>query len=439
MKKFFFIFIGLLLINSVIGQRTAIELTFTAVNNTTYVHMDSIKIMNRTQGGETILVFPDTVLSVLWVGIPEFKDLSGLKVYQNYPNPAGEQTTINLYIPEQGQVNLMVTDVLGRTILSRVMDLSSGLHTLLFTPGKEAGYFLTVIWKGYSQSIKILHYSLNLHQQGSLEYIGHTPTPVELKALNDSRDFIIYPRDEMLYIGYADTLQSGILDVPEVSQTYTFQFATNIPCLGTPTVEYDGEIYNTIQIFSQCWLKENLNAGTRISGTEEQQNNGIIEKYCYDNVESNCDAYGGLYQWNEMMQFSTQQGTQGICPPGWHLPTDEEWKMLEGAVDSQYGIGNQLWDNSGYSRGFDAGLNLKSTWYWGSGNGTDLFGFTGLPGGGRDSYGNFGTIGSIGAWWSSTVNFGIIASYRSLHSAYSGVGRSDYTIQYGVSVRCVRD
>ena len=272
-----------------------------------------------------------------------------------------------------------------------------------------------------------------------MEYIGHTPTPVELKALNDSRDFIIYPRDEMLYIGYADTLQSGILDVPEVSQTYTFQFATNIPCLGTPTVEYDGEIYNTIQIFSQCWLKENLNAGTRISGTEEQQNNGIIEKYCYDNVESNCDAYGGLYQWNEMMQFSTQQGTQGICPPGWHLPTDEEWKMLEGAVDSQYGIGNQLWDNSGYSRGFDAGLNLKSTWYWGSGNGTDLFGFTGLPGGGRDSYGNFGTIGSIGAWWSSTVNFGIIASYRSLHSAYSGVGRSDYTIQYGVSVRCVRD
>ncbi len=51
-----------------------------------------------------------------------------------------------------------------------------------------------------------------------------------------------------------------------------------------------------------------------------------------------------LYQWEEMMQYTTQQGAQGICPPGWHLPTDEEWKVLEGAVDSQYGIGDPEWD-----------------------------------------------------------------------------------------------
>jgi len=272
--KFTLLFAFVIVTFMTMGQRSAIELTFTAVNNTAYVHMDSIKIMNRTQGGETILVFPDTILSVLWVGIPEFKYISGFKVYQNYPNPAGEQTTINLYIPERDRVNLMVTDLPGRTIFSRVMDLSGGLHTLLFTPGKEAGYFLSAAWKESRQSIKILHYGKERHPQCSLEYVCHTSTPVELKTLNDSGDFIINPGDELLYIGYADTLQSGILDVPEVSETYSFQFATNIPCLGTPIVEYEGRIYNTIQIFNQCWLKENLNAGQELMAL---RNNRITE------------------------------------------------------------------------------------------------------------------------------------------------------------------
>ena len=72
--------------------------------------------------------------------------------------------------------------------------------------------------------------------------------------------------------------------------------------------------------------------------------NGTMEKYCYNNEPDSCTKYGGLYQWDEMMQYTTQQGVQGICPPGWHLPTDEEWKVLEGAVDSQYGIGDPEWD-----------------------------------------------------------------------------------------------
>ena len=61
---------------------------------------------------------------------------------------------------------------------------------------------------------------------------------------------------------------------------------------------------------------------------QEMTNNGIIEKYCYDNDPVNCATYGGLYQWDEMMQYTTQQGTQGICPAGWHLPTDAEWTIL---------------------------------------------------------------------------------------------------------------
>ncbi len=94
-------------------------------------------------------------------------------------------------------------------------------------------------------------------------------------------------------------------------------------------VSYAGESYPTVKIGTQCWFAENLNVGTRVSGSSNMSNNGTIEKYCYDNSESNCNTYGGLYQWDEMMAYSTTQGTKGICPSGWHLPRDSEWYTLE--------------------------------------------------------------------------------------------------------------
>lgn len=81
------------------------------------------------------------------------------------------------------------------------------------------------------------------------------------------------------------------------SWTTIWSFSTIIiPCPGTPTVSYGGKTYNTVQIDSQCWLKENLDVGTRIDGDHNATNNSVIEKYCYDNDTANCTTYGGLYQ-----------------------------------------------------------------------------------------------------------------------------------------------
>jgi uncharacterized protein (TIGR02145 family) len=258
-----------------------------------------------------------------------------------------------------------------------------------------------------------------------LEYTGNGTKGHSLKASQWKSDLVM--------------MESGIIDSPAANETYTFQFATNIPCPGTPTEEYEGQVYNTIQVFSQCWLKENLNVGTRINGSLDQTNNSIIEKYCYNNVEDSCDKYGGLYQWREMMQYTTQQGAQGICPPGWHLPTDEEWKMLEGAVDSQYEIGDAEWDLHWHNRGYEAGTNLKtiSGWY-GNGNGTDLYGFSGLPCGGRNIGGSFYDFGFGGYWWTSTES-GYLAWHRYLDCMGPGVDRYYGGKTYGFSVRCLRD
>jgi uncharacterized protein (TIGR02145 family) len=246
--------------------------------------------------------------------------------------------------------------------------------------------------------------------------------------------------DELLYIGYANGNQTGILDIPQESKSYTFQFATNTSCPNTPTVEYEGQVYNTIQIFSQCWLKENLNVGNMIPGNQEQSNNGIIEKYCYNNDSNNCDDFGGLYQWKEMMQYTTQPGVQGICPPGWHIPTDEEWKVLEGAADSQYGIGDPAWDYTEY-RGFDVGVNLKSTTGWsGAGNGNDLYGLSVLPAGQRYGSGGFSLLGDGGYFWTSLEGNDTDAWWRYFHYTNSVVRRlfsgKEY---YSFSVRCVLD
>ena len=129
--------------------------------------------------------------------------------------------------------------------------------------------------------------------------------------------------------------------------------------------ERDNNTYSSVQIGTQCWMAENLQIGTRIDGSEDQTNNASIEKYCYDNNDSNCDTYGGLYQWDEMMEYGATSGAQGICPTGWHVPADDEWCTLENYVDA----GTISCSETGW-RGTDVGGNLKETGFahWSSPN-----------------------------------------------------------------------
>jgi uncharacterized protein (TIGR02145 family) len=421
------------------SQISTLELTFTAENNGLYLQLDSIKVMNRTQGGDTVLYWPDTVLSIYYVGISEFNKTEDLfRVIRNYPNPVADQTTISLFVPEKDNVSVIVTDILGRVLLQSERVLEKGVHSFRFTPGGGNLYLFTAQWRGNSSSIKILQAVLNSRGKSSLEYTGSEASFPRLKTSEDIQDFVFSPGDELLSIGYAGGLQSGILSAPLESRTFTFQFATNIPCPKTPTVEYEGQVYNTIQVFSQCWLRENMNVGTMIAGTIEQSDNRIIEKYCYNDEPDSCAKYGGLYYWQEMMQYTTQKGPQGICPAGWHIPTDEDWKLLEGAVDSQYGIGDQIWDSLG-NRGYNAGTNLKTSegWYTGV-DGADLFGFSALPGGYRIDIGSF-SAGYSGYWWTSSGYLVHHAWFRSLGCSYPDVYLQYSTRDFGFSDRCVKN
>ena len=139
----------------------------------------------------------------------------------------------------------------------------------------------------------------------------------------------------------------------------------------------------------------------------------------------------------------TTEGAQGICPDGWHVPSDNEWKILEGTVDSQYPVGDPEWENTGW-RGLDAGGNLKEagTAHWGSPNtgATNSSGFTGLPGGYRvNSNGSFSYLSLSSAFWSSSQNGTNDAWYRYLSNASASVFRGYIGKGYGYSVRCLKD
>ena len=199
----------------------------------------------------------------------------------------------------------------------------------------------------------------------------------------------------------------------------------------------DEKTYTTVQIGTQCWMAQNLNIGIKISGSSNQINNSTIEKYCYNNDENNCNTYGGLYQWNEAMQYSTTPGVQGICPSGWHLPTETEWCTLTQYLDPTVDCGATGWI------GTNAGGKMKENGilHWMSPNigASNSSGFTALPGGNRSNDGNFYDFPRNATFFSSS-QVGASGEWTWYLSSIGGkVYRAIGIKTYGYSARCLRD
>ena len=212
----------------------------------------------------------------------------------------------------------------------------------------------------------------------------------------------------------------------------------------------DGKTYATVLINDRCWFAGNLNVGVRVNASAGQGNNQIIEKVCYNDVESNCTTLGGLYNWDEAMNYVTTPGNQGICPDGWYIPTDADWYNMENYLD------NTINDNTifGY-RGTDCGGKLKETGtaYWNSPNvgATNSSGFS-ARGGGREIYIPYGghvfmDYHVYGFFWTSNTGgsysppmwSGPICRYLHYNSQQSGRGYDDWMFgnESSYSVRCI--
>ena len=190
----------------------------------------------------------------------------------------------------------------------------------------------------------------------------------------------------------------------------------------------DNKVYKYVKIGTQTWMAENLDYETENS-------------YCYNDSASYCSKYGRLYTWAAAMDSvgtwstngkgcgynktcSPTYPVRGVCPEGWHLPTEAEFETLFTAIGGQP----------------TAGKVLKSTSGWNSsGNGSDAFAFSALPAGGRDNYGNYYYEGDDAYFWSSTEYDSYLAYIMSLYYNYDDAFLSSNYKDFGFSVRCLQD
>ena len=226
-------------------------------------------------------------------------------------------------------------------------------------------------------------------------------------------------------------------------------FTTAVPCGISTVTDFDNNTYNTVQIGNQCWMKENLRTTHYADGTSIPLGNSISYNVAYryypNNNNSNVSTYGYLYNWSAVMGNFTSSsanpsGVQGICPAGWHVPSDAEWTQLTDYVGSQiqYVCGD---DNTYIAKA------LASTTGWDSDNGTcvvgnnpsanNATGFSAVPAG--FYYSSCYDFGGDANFWSAT-QYGSYAAYGySLAYLTAIVTRADDTKNGGFSVRCLRN
>lgn len=268
--------------------------------------------------------------------------------------------------------------------------------------------------------------------QASVKHVGQSSEPIGAIALN-----VKGGRPPYRYIwSNSDTtkniynISDGVYHVRVKDANTCVKEKNNIFVYRTMTDKRDSQDYKVITINDQTWMAENLRYGKKLAQVEEPAKNKVIEKYCYKGKDENCELLGGLYSWDEMMQYNNSDNrstgnTQGVCPEGWHIPTDKEWARL-----TDY-LGGEL----------VAGSRMKNQVYWPGNVNQQLTqsGFSALPAGSMDMTGQYYYAGSLASFWSATKESSKQAWQRTITYRGAGLYRTKSHISYRLSVRCIKD
>lgn len=210
---------------------------------------------------------------------------------------------------------------------------------------------------------------------------GSTADPSAMVEVKSTAKGLLLPRMTTLQRDAISTPAEGLM-IYNTDEKWTEVFDSNewkalsggFRCGLSLIQDQQGIAYHTVMIGTQCWMAENLNAGTLIDSLTDPSDNGTIEKHCYRDQESQCNIFGGLYSWDEMMNYIPIEGAQGICPAGWHIPTPDEWATLASFLGGNEVAGGAMKTTGNY----DDGTGL---WYAPNTGATNASGFSGLPSG----------------------------------------------------------
>ncbi|MBU2652244.1 MAG: hypothetical protein KKA81_15045 [Bacteroidetes bacterium] len=435
------------------SQEPLIMLTFTADSNQYHVDIDSLYIKNLSKDCDTILYAPDTILLLDYITKLQDHNTTGQDVVfisQNYPNPIKGKTIIRLSLRNTESIIITVFDILGRSLIHQKFHLCKGNHHFIFYPGMDNIYFLNAMTAYESHTIKMFNIPSKLYMHGicKLEYNGFQTGTEEYRKITPLNNFTFVLGDHLKYTAYTILGERSITSSPSNDETYSFHF-TGESCTGTSTVsDIDGNIYNTVQLGSQCWMKENLKTTTYRNGTPIPN---VTDDYTWNNLTSGAyvwynndifwkDKYGALYNW-----YATVD-TNALCPTGWHVPTKTEWTDMINYIGGNFSPhGNEIKSCRQINSPLGGMCNVSGHPRWiediYSGNyGTDKFGFSALPGGLRGEEAAFYDFGRHGLWWSSSESIPESDAWLIYLDYYAGyIIMEDYVKVSGFSVRCIKD
>lgn len=474
MKKFYLFSILITLGISALAQ--TVTLTFTGKDaNNNWVQLNRVVITNQTRNWSETIVWPDTTLTMQNVtGIENRTINGGLTLSQNNPNPFNGTTDVMLSVADAGAITMEIADVNGRVVETQnFTSLPTGNHQFRLSLPSAGTYVMTARQNGKTSSIKMMSNGggngKRIEHTGMVE--AHDNLPPQTKS--GSRGVTTNPfayGDMMEYVMYATI--NGSEDSVVISQQQSdaqvivmaFETAqtAGLPCPGTPTLtDIDGNVYNTVMLGQQCWMKENLRT-TRFAdggGIPSIDTLSSITPYRYapNGEVANVATYGYLYNWAAVMHgadgsYSNPSGVQGICPDGWHVPSEAEWTQLTDYVGSreEYVCGVNNNNLIGKALAATTGWNTSDN-FCAVGNdpsSNNATGFSILPAG------SFGT-GDVGAnpnyyhnfsnsaiFWSATEYNATYSIWLILRYNSAGVTPWNWgsiTKVVGGSVRCVRN
>ena len=472
-------FLTLVSFYTVVFAQTA-TLTFTgrdAVNNQ-YVQLYRVVVKNLSQGWQESMYWPDTTLTMhVTTGIDDVEntDFSSLQFSQNMPTPFEGTTYVNLALAEAGDVTVEVTDITGRIVATRSFSsMLAGIHQLRVNLSTAGMYFLSAHQHGQSTSIKMVNRGNggvdDIAITNSMETVA-SESPKSSNSPKYTTPYTFHVGDQMEFIGYAhihgEVVESGHVvqaqqGSEEIVLSFVYEGTDAQPCPGTPTVtDYDGNVYNTVMIGTQCWMKENMRTTHFSNGdsiTLGYTATNYSEPYYYDYFFSDIplEKRGYLYNWPAAVHgmdtsSSVPSGIQGICPAGWHVPSWGEWDTLRVYLGSKSEfhcggcvecIAPALCD-SVYWTAFSGSCTPGNL------TGNNATGFSAVPagyfsGGDSDPYQCYNASGNRADFWSTTLSSGsdvqtgprytLFIQYYLSNAAMGGVFEN-----HGLSVRCIKD
>jgi uncharacterized protein (TIGR02145 family) len=431
-----------LMFGSLISFGQDINVTFTGIGAASVI--DSVKATNLRTNQSLTMPGRETLVLSVQAGV---NDLPGFtNSIRVYPNPFPGTAVFSAMVQHPQTVHLSARNIMGQIVAKTDEFIQHGYQEFNLSVSMAGIYLISMSSDSGTSSCKVL--CTNGSGSGnSIKYKGsglNNADGIFQAGLKNGQavyrlDFTV--GDVVHYRCKSGIYTTVVTDSPISSKNYEVEF---LAC-----TDPDGRNYSVVKIGNQTWMEENLAYLPSVSPSEPgsyadkyyyvygYQGSSISEAKATDNYKQ----YGALYNWPATMDgsltsTSVPSGIKGICPVNWHLPSDDEWKIME-----KY-LGMTQEDADAWYMRFSGlvGTKLKSASGWnGTVKGTNITGFNGLPGGGRFENGTFSSLPYYGHFWSATTYNDSYAWGRQLDFDREGVGHFHWLKTDGLQVRCVSD